>query len=363
MTGDDHPRGRRRRAAALEHPGLALGDDDGDEAAVAGDQQAHGQDAGDEEAPQGDVRPSNVVVPPLEIPTRITSRISGKASVKTRARLLRPRRAARSGLRAGARFIAAHRSGRELEVDVLEGGPGTSSSASSSPCATAQPASAYRSAARSALDAEAPAGRHRRTRRRSSPGRSPGPGRRAGRTDPPPARSRAPSVARRALGDDSPVAQDDDAVGQALGLLEVVRGEHDRHAEVAQAGDDLPGLAARRGSKPVVGSSRNSSSGSPTSASATSSRRCWPPESVLAAASARSASPAQRERLVDVARRAVPARVAARGTRATVRLGLGRGLLQDDADALAPVAAARARGPRRARATSPPSAVRKPSRI
>ena len=67
--------------------------------------------------------------------------------------------------------------------------------------------------------------------------------------------------------------------------------------------------ASRRaaGSKPVVGSSRNSSSGSPISASATSRRRCWPPESLPARRSACALEPDQRERLVDGPRRGVVA--------------------------------------------------------
>ena len=67
--------------------------------------------------------------------------------------------------------------------------------------------------------------------------------------------------------------------------------------------------AARRaaGSKPVVGSSRKISSGSPTSASAKSSRRAWPPLSVRARRSAHSSRPGEREHLVDVARRRVQA--------------------------------------------------------
>ena len=95
--------------------------------------------------------------------------------------------------------------------------------------------------------------------------------------------------------------------------------------------------AARRadGSKPVVGSSRKISSGSPISASATSRRRRWPPESVLARSSACSREADQRERLVDVARRAVVAGVELEAlAHGQARLGLG--LLQHDPDPLAP---------------------------
>ena len=68
--------------------------------------------------------------------------------------------------------------------------------------------------------------------------------------------------------------------------------------------------AARRaaGSKPVVGSSRKTSSGSPTSASARSSRRCWPPESLRARCSAAASQPDDRDDLLDVARARVEAR-------------------------------------------------------
>ena len=47
------------------------------------------------------------------------------------------------------------------------------------------------------------------------------------------------------------------------------------------------------GSKPVVGSSRKISSGSPTSASARSRRRAWPPDSVRARRSAAASRPAR----------------------------------------------------------------------
>ena len=94
--------------------------------------------------------------------------------------------------------------------------------------------------------------------------------------------------------------------------------------------------AARRaaGSKPVVGSSRKSSSGSPTSATPRSSRRFWPPESVFTRASRFSSRPTSAIDLVHVARPLVVA-----GEHA-VRLGDGEvrerlRLLEDDADPLA----------------------------
>ena len=85
---------------------------------------------------------------------------------------------------------------------------------------------------------------------------------------------------RRALGDDVPGVDDPDAVGQHVGLLEVLGGEEDGHAVLAREPRDLgPQVgAADDGSRPVVGSSRNSTRGLCTSASARSSRRFMPPE-------------------------------------------------------------------------------------
>ena len=48
-------------------------------------------------------------------------------------------------------------------------------------------------------------------------------------------------------GDDLAAGDDRDPVGEALRLVHVVGGEEDGLAEVAQAGDHLPGLAPRRG--------------------------------------------------------------------------------------------------------------------
>ena len=56
-----------------------------------------------------------------------------------------------------------------------------------------------------------------------------------------------PTVLRRARRDDAPGRDDRDAVGEGLRLVHVVRGEEDRLAQVAQAADHVPGLAARRG--------------------------------------------------------------------------------------------------------------------
>ena len=63
---------------------------------------------------------------------------------------------------------------------------------------------------------------------------------------------------RRALGDDVAVVDDPDAVGERVGLLEVLRGQEDGHAVLA-ARAARPPPRARSGSatsRPVVGSSR-----------------------------------------------------------------------------------------------------------
>src|SRR4051812_32131596 len=52
---------------------------------------------------------------------------------------------------------------------------------------------------------------------------------------------------RRALGHDPPLLDDRHAVAQRLRLVEVVRGEQDRLAQVLQRADDLPRVAPRRG--------------------------------------------------------------------------------------------------------------------
>ena len=122
--------------------------------------------------------------------------------------------------------------------------------------------------------------------------------------------------------------------------------------------------AARRatGSKPVVGSSRKTSSGSPTSARPTSRRRRWPPDSRPTRSSAFSSRPTSSivsatGRGSRVVRRPQLERLA------DGQLRLRLALLQDDPDPRAPARGRRARDRSRARATSPPSRLRKPSRI
>jgi hypothetical protein len=48
-------------------------------------------------------------------------------------------------------------------------------------------------------------------------------------------------LARGALGDHAAAVDDGDAVGQAVGFLEVLRGQEDGHSALDEAGDDLPG--------------------------------------------------------------------------------------------------------------------------
>src|SRR2546423_787845 len=55
----------------------------------------------------------------------------------------------------------------------------------------------------------------------------------------------ADQVGRRADRDDLAASENRDAIGQALGLVEVVRRENDRLAEAAKRAQGLPGLAAR----------------------------------------------------------------------------------------------------------------------
>jgi hypothetical protein len=60
------------------------------------------------------------------------------------------------------------------------------------------------------------------------------------------ARGAGDQLARRALREDPAVLDDRHAIGQRLGLVEVVRGEQDGLAEIAQRAHDLPGGAPRR---------------------------------------------------------------------------------------------------------------------
>ena len=171
-----------------------------------------------------------------------------------------------------------------------------------------------------------------RASRRRPPGRRAGSGSRSRRAR----RSSSDGLPER---DDLALAEHGDPVGELLGLVEVVRREEDGLAELAAASGSCP---TRRGgpagSKPVVGSSRKSSSGSPTRPSARSSRRFWPPESVFTRALRFSSSPTRAITSAGVAR----ARVVAGEQRDVLvdgQVRVHRRRLEHDADPLAPVAA------------------------
>ena len=70
-------------------------------------------------------------------------------------------------------------------------------------------------------------------------------------------------------------------VGQGLGLVHVVGGEHHGAALGAQAPHQVPRLAAGRGVEPGGGLVEEDQLGVADRASPRSSRRCWPPERVL----------------------------------------------------------------------------------
>jgi len=95
--------------------------------------------------------------------------------------------------------------------------------------------------------------------------------------------------------------------------------------------------AARRadGSKPVVGSSRKMSSGSPMRARAKSSRRRWPPRQPGADRARLPGETDQGDGLVDVPRRAIEPRVHGQAF-ADGQAGLGLRLLQDHAHPVPP---------------------------
>ena len=61
------------------------------------------------------------------------------------------------------------------------------------------------------------------------------------------------SSARRALGGDAAVVEDDHLVGEPVGLLEVLGGEHHRGAGGGELGDDRPQCLAGGGVEPGGG--------------------------------------------------------------------------------------------------------------
>ena len=178
-----------------------------------------------------------------------------------------PRRARRAAASSRERALDralghAGRLGGQLEVDVLEARPRHAQ--------LLEPLAARQRVARSARAAASSGRRSRAPRSR----------RRRARQDDAVARGAGAQLARRALGEDPAVLDDRHAVGQRLRLVEVVRGQQDGLAELAQRRAPRP---RRRAARRVEAGGRlveEDSSGSPTSASARSSRRCWPPESV-----------------------------------------------------------------------------------
>ena len=86
-------------------------------------------------------------------------------------------------------------------------------------------------------------------------------------------------LARRALGDDPRLVHDHEPVAQLLGLVHVVRGQHQRDAALLEPVEPVPHRCRACGSRPVVGSSRSSRSGSLMSDRAIVRRRFMPPDS------------------------------------------------------------------------------------
>ena len=81
--------------------------------------------------------------------------------------------------------------------------------------------------------------------------------------------------------DHDAVVDDDDLVGETIGLFEVLRREQRRDAAVHELVDKIHMVLRLRGSRPVVGSSRKSTDGLPVRLMAMSRRRRIPPEYVF----------------------------------------------------------------------------------
>ena len=174
-----------------------------------------------------------------------------------------------------------------------------------------------------------------------------------------------------AVGDDPAAGQDQDPVGQLLGLVQVVGGEQDRGVlQVGQAVDQVvelaPGLAgrSRRSARPGTAAPAGRRGRSRRPAGAAARRRAsrswrWP------ARSARPGRPARRRRTAGAAPACVRGVVAAEVVRAARGRATCRGRATTAARCRAGRATPRRRGPgrRRARATSPAERFRNPSRI
>jgi hypothetical protein len=172
---------------------------------------------------------------------------------------------------------------------------------------------------------------------------------------------RADQLGGRPDPDQRSLADHGDPVGELLGLVEVVRREHDRLPRARSERTSSHAVRRADGSKPVVGSSRKTSSGSPTRATPRSSRRFWPPGERLDALARLVGEPGELDHLVHVAR----PRVVAREHRVHLAHGQRRRqlrLLEHDADPRS-VAASAFHGSAPRTLTSPPSRSRYPSRI
>ena len=132
-------------------------------------------------------------------------------------------------------LVEARLAEREARA-TRDAGPASSPTAAAPPSASAQ---ATDSAAGSALE------RHRRRAAAAAPAAAAG--RCAGSTQPDVQRAgadRGLELRRGALGDDPAVVDDGDAVGELVGLLEVLRAEQHRGALGDERPDDLPHLVA-----------------------------------------------------------------------------------------------------------------------
>src|SRR5205814_1449460 len=90
----------------------------------------------------------------------------------------------------------------------------------------------------------------------------------------------AVDLARRALPNDAPLVQHRDAVGNPARAYHVVSDRNRRRAELTDRADDNRLMtSAMIGSRPVVGSSKNTISGSAAIARASATRFCIPPDS------------------------------------------------------------------------------------
>jgi hypothetical protein len=85
-------------------------------------------------------------------------------------------------------------------------------------------------------------------------------------------------LAGRTLGDHPPFVYDGDAIGEPVRLVEVLRGQKDGRSPADMARTMAQTWLRLPGSRPVVGSSRNSRSGVTTIEAAMSSLRRMPPE-------------------------------------------------------------------------------------